>query len=163
MSPQSTDLKITLGKVGRHRPCSIDKSSKTPTNSSYQCRRRAANHPIIIRRISEVIRFQLRTPLASSELPGGRPNRKIIVKRCPVIVNFAPFNPSRSHQIWAPLHQFATAGPASKLPPQSSNRHPLNPPIEPSDPANLPIIDRSKPRVDRSGRGDEQQVTPKKS
>ena len=96
--PQSTNPKITLGKPGRYRRRSIDKPSKSPTNSSYQCRREEANHPIIIRRITEIIRFQIRTPLESSELPGGRLNHKIIVKRCPVIVNSAAFNPSSIQQ-----------------------------------------------------------------
>jgi len=94
---------MTRGKLGRHRRCSIDKPSKSPINLSYQCRRRGANHPIIIRRITEIIRFQLRKPLESSELTRGRPNRKVIIKRCPVIVNSATFDPSRIRQSRAPI------------------------------------------------------------
>jgi hypothetical protein len=98
VSTQSTNPKITLGKLGGHRRCSIDKPSKSPTNPSHQYRRRRANHPLIIRRIAEIIRFQIRTPLESSELPRGRPNHKIIAKRCPVIVNSVAFNPSSMQQ-----------------------------------------------------------------
>lgn len=157
VSPQSTNAKITLGKLGPHRRRSSDKPSKSPTNSSYQCRRRGAKHPIIIRRITEIIRFQLRTPLESSELPGGRPNRKIIVKRCPVIVNSAAWNPSRIHRCRAPIYQFATDGP-SILARESCVYPRIGPLIQPRDSTNLPITYRFSPKNYRFSEGTRSQI-----
>jgi hypothetical protein len=124
--------------------------------------------------------------------PDSPPNRKVIVKRFPVIVNPAALNPSRNHQSRTSIHQFASESstlrnqirdrpaklaaenirnypqptwPVSAtaesdhvarrqaifLFSESSDNHPTKRRNHPMESANLPIIYRRNPRIDRSG------------
>ena len=99
------------------------------------------NPSIIHRRCDPIYRSACRNrSVASSshrrnaapvDRPNGPPNRKVTVNRFPVIVNPAALNPSRIFQSRAPIHQFASRDSTSVLARQSSDRHPI---IQPSNP-----------------------------
>lgn len=76
----------------------------------------------------------------------GSPNRKVIVNRVPVIVNFAAWNLSPIHHPNAEIYHLARRQPTVQLL-ESSDNHPTKRKNHPNDSSNRAIIDRRKHRM----------------